>query len=74
MHAPQAPASPRPAGSPPSEGYDHRRHSPLNTRHWNTAQLYGSVPGDELTELVDHSWELVVARLPRRDREGLGAG
>jgi predicted DNA-binding protein (MmcQ/YjbR family) len=32
------------------------------------------VPGAELTELVDHSWELVVARLPRRDREGLGAG
>jgi len=46
----------------------------LNKRHWNTVQLDGSVPGDELTELVDHSWELVVARLPRRDREGLGAG
>ena len=46
----------------------------LNKRHWNTVQLDGSVPGDELTDLVDHSWELVVARLPRRDREGLGAG
>ena len=46
----------------------------LNKRHWNTVQLDGSVPGAELTELVDHSWELVVARLPRRDREGLGAG
>jgi predicted DNA-binding protein (MmcQ/YjbR family) len=46
----------------------------LNKRHWNTVQLDGSVPDAELTELVDHSWELVVARLPRRDREGLGAG
>jgi len=46
----------------------------LNKRHWNTIQLDGSVPGDELAELVDHSWELVVARLPRRDRDGLGAG
>jgi predicted DNA-binding protein (MmcQ/YjbR family) len=31
----------------------------------------GSVPDDEPTELVDHSWELVVGKLPRRDRETL---
>jgi predicted DNA-binding protein (MmcQ/YjbR family) len=29
------------------------------------------VPSDELAELVDHSWELVVAKLPRRDRDQL---
>jgi predicted DNA-binding protein (MmcQ/YjbR family) len=46
----------------------------LNKRHWNTIDLDGSVPGDELADLVDHSWELVVARLPRRDRDALGAG
>ena len=46
----------------------------LNKRHWNTIELDGSVPGDELAELVDHSWELVVAKLPRREREALGAG
>ena len=46
----------------------------LNKRHWNTIELDGSVPGDELAELVDHSWELVVAKLPRRERDALGAG
>ena len=46
----------------------------LNKRHWNTIELDGSVPADELAELVDHSWELVVAKLPRRDRDSLGAG
>jgi predicted DNA-binding protein (MmcQ/YjbR family) len=46
----------------------------LNKRHWNTIELDGTVPADELAELVDHSWELVVARLPRRDRDALGAG
>jgi predicted DNA-binding protein (MmcQ/YjbR family) len=45
----------------------------LNKRHWNTVDLDGSVPADELAELVDHSWELVVANLPRRDRDALGA-
>jgi predicted DNA-binding protein (MmcQ/YjbR family) len=44
----------------------------LNKRHWNTVELDGSVPDDELAELVDHSWELVVAQLPRRDRDVLG--
>jgi predicted DNA-binding protein (MmcQ/YjbR family) len=45
----------------------------LNKRHWNTVELDGSVPADELAELVDHSWELVVAKLPRRERDALGA-
>ena len=45
----------------------------LNKRHWNTIDLDGSVPGDELADLVDHSWELVVARLPRRNRDALRA-
>jgi predicted DNA-binding protein (MmcQ/YjbR family) len=45
----------------------------LNKRHWNTIELDGSVPADELAELADHSWELVVAKLPRRDRDALRA-
>jgi predicted DNA-binding protein (MmcQ/YjbR family) len=44
----------------------------LNKRHWTTVGLDGSVPADELAELVDHSWELVVAKLSRRDRDDLG--
>ena len=43
-------------------GYD------LSKRHWNTVTLDGSVPEDEL---LDHSYELVVARLPRAERDKL---
>ena len=44
----------------------------LNKRHWNTVALDGSVPDEELLELIDHSYALVVARLTRAVREGLG--
>ncbi|TDB84109.1 MmcQ/YjbR family DNA-binding protein [Actinomadura sp. KC216] len=43
----------------------------LNKRHWNTVALDGSVPEDELFELVDHSYELVVARLTKAQRNDL---
>jgi predicted DNA-binding protein (MmcQ/YjbR family) len=43
----------------------------LNKRHWNTVELDGSVPGDELTELIDHSYDLVVAGLTRAVRSKL---
>lgn len=35
---------------------------------WNTIALKGSVPDDDLVELVDGSYEAVVARLPKRKR------
>lgn len=31
--------------------------------------LDGSVPAGELADWIDHSWELVVAGLPRAERE-----
>ena len=43
----------------------------LNKRHWNTVELDGSVPDDELQELIDHSYELVVARLTKAERSRL---
>jgi predicted DNA-binding protein (MmcQ/YjbR family) len=43
----------------------------LNKQHWNTVTLDGSVPEDELLDLMDHSYELVVARLPRAERDRL---
>jgi predicted DNA-binding protein (MmcQ/YjbR family) len=43
----------------------------LNKRHWNTVTLDGSIPEDELLDLIDHSYELVVARLPRAERDKL---
>jgi predicted DNA-binding protein (MmcQ/YjbR family) len=33
--------------------------------------LDGSVPDEELLELIDHSYELVVARLPKAQRNKL---
>jgi predicted DNA-binding protein (MmcQ/YjbR family) len=35
---------------------------------WNTDRLGGAVPDDEILELVDASYETVVAKLPKRDR------
>ena len=35
-----------------------------NKKHWNTVALDGSVPDEEVEELVAHSYELVVASLP----------
>jgi predicted DNA-binding protein (MmcQ/YjbR family) len=46
----------------------------LHKRHWNTVTLDGSVPEAELLDLIDHSYELVVARLPRAERDKLTAG
>ena len=40
-------------------------------RHgWNTLRLGGAIPDDALLEAVDTSYDLVVAKLPRRQRPG----
>jgi predicted DNA-binding protein (MmcQ/YjbR family) len=43
----------------------------LNKQHWNTVALDGSVPDEDLLELIDHSYELVVAQLTRAQRNEL---
>lgn len=43
----------------------------LNKRHWNTVELDGSVDTEELGEMIDHSYDLIVRRLPRATRERL---
>jgi predicted DNA-binding protein (MmcQ/YjbR family) len=40
----------------------------LNKRHWNTVELDGSVDESELREMIDHSYDLIVSRLPRAVR------
>jgi predicted DNA-binding protein (MmcQ/YjbR family) len=35
---------------------------------WNTLQLGGAIPDDELLEAVDASYDFVVAKLPKKDR------
>lgn len=42
-----------------------------NKRHWNTVELDGSVDDGELAWMIEHSYELVVAGLPKAAREGL---
>ncbi|RMF22059.1 MAG: MmcQ/YjbR family DNA-binding protein [Bacteroidetes bacterium] len=40
----------------------------MNKRHWNTVVLEGGLPDSLLRELIDHSYELVVAGLPKKIR------
>jgi predicted DNA-binding protein (MmcQ/YjbR family) len=41
----------------------------MNKRHWNTVLLDGTISDDELEEMVEHSYEQVVAGLPRETRK-----
>ena len=44
----------------------------LNKRHWNTVTIDGSVPDDTVIAMIEDSYDLVVAGLPRATRESLG--
>lgn len=37
--------------------------------HWNTIKINEDVPDNLLKELIDHSYELVFASLPKKERE-----
>lgn len=43
----------------------------MNKRHWNTVNIDGSIPNDEIMEMIDHSYRLVVKGLKKSDREKL---
>jgi predicted DNA-binding protein (MmcQ/YjbR family) len=40
----------------------------LGRSGWNTLRIGGAIPDDELLEAVDASYEVVVSKLPKRDR------
>jgi predicted DNA-binding protein (MmcQ/YjbR family) len=42
-----------------------------NKRHWNTVLLDGTVPEDELRDMVEHSYDRVVDGLPKYVRTRL---
>ena len=46
----------------------------LNKKHWNTVILDGTIPDDEVEEMVSHSYERVVAGLPKTVRQRLARG
>jgi predicted DNA-binding protein (MmcQ/YjbR family) len=44
----------------------------LNKRHWNTVILDGSLPDEAVRDMIEDSYDLVVSKLPRARRTGLG--
>ncbi len=43
----------------------------MNKKHWNTVNINGAVPDDELRRWIDESYDLVVKGLPKKLREEL---
>jgi predicted DNA-binding protein (MmcQ/YjbR family) len=44
----------------------------LNKRHWNTVTVGGALPAGMVRDMIEDSYDLVVAGLPRRLRDELG--
>ena len=44
----------------------------LNKQHWNTVLLDGTVPDDLVREMIEDSYDLVRAKLPKAVRSTLG--
>ena len=44
----------------------------MNKKHWNTVLVDGSFPLALLQKMIDHSYALVAASLPKKTRESLG--
>lgn len=43
----------------------------MNKTHWNTVSADGSVPRELFLELIDHSYNLIRASLPKKMRDTL---
>ena len=43
----------------------------MSKKHWNTLILNGGLSQELITSLIDHSYERVVAKLPKKDRDKL---
>ena len=46
----------------------------LNKRHWNSIALDGDVSDDEVREMILHSYDQVIAKLPKEARTRLSRG
>jgi len=44
----------------------------LNKRHWNTVIIDGSLGSGAIGDMIEDSYDLVVSKLPRTPRIGLG--
>jgi predicted DNA-binding protein (MmcQ/YjbR family) len=43
----------------------------MNKKHWNTIDLTGNLPHSEITRLIDHSYALIVKKLPKAVKQRL---
>ncbi len=43
----------------------------MNKKHWNTVEMDGSLKPDFIKSLIDHSYDLVVSKLTRKQKESL---
>lgn len=43
----------------------------MNKKHWNTVIIDGSIPSSEIKKMIDHSYDMVVAGLPKKVKEQL---
>ncbi len=41
----------------------------MNKKHWNTIELDRSIPEKEITKWIDHSYDLVIKRLPKKHKK-----
>lgn len=44
----------------------------MNKKHWNQINLYGVLPDELIQQLIRHSYDEVVKKLPRKMRDQLG--
>lgn len=44
----------------------------MNKKHWNTVSTKGGLEDAFVLELIQHSYDLVVEKLPKKERERLG--
>ena len=45
----------------------------MSKKHWNTVAIAGGVPDAEVRQMIDHSYDLVFAALPKKQRETIAA-
>jgi predicted DNA-binding protein (MmcQ/YjbR family) len=60
----------------PEKNMELRAHFPaiipgyhLNKEHWNTINLDGSIPPNQIKEMIDTSYHLIVKSLPKKKQE-----
>jgi predicted DNA-binding protein (MmcQ/YjbR family) len=41
----------------------------MSNKHWNMLDVDGSVPVKEILEMIDHSYELIVSKFTKKEKE-----